>query len=252
MELTPTEIEMIRLKRIEDDAKEKQSKLKEKLAYEELVKDQTIDIEQQKSVLTSKNKRIESYYNTLVELGCGDNVSLEKREVNVMYNKYNTIDLKPEDKVVEKFEVLQINTTFGSIFDVSPQNKAHLPYSISSRYQGYTASGCATKILEVVARNEQLGEQKSKREANRDKLVAEFKKKYPKAEFTFSEKYNSNNYKPYKNEGWYTYYITISFPNKSWVKISYDTTWWNISEKFDSKYIKPETKEDWLEYLAKE
>jgi hypothetical protein len=252
MELTPTEIEMIRLKRIEDDAKKKQKGLEEKLAYEKLVKDQTIDIEQQKSVLISKNKRIVDYFNTLVELGCGDNVSLEKREVNVIYNKYNTFDLRPEDKVVEKFEVLQINTTFGNIDNVETNNKAYLPYSISSRYQGYTASGCATKILEVVRRNKALNEEKTKREANKDKLILEFSKKYPKAEFTFSEKYNYNNYKPSKNEGWYTYYITISFPNKSWVKISYDTTGWTIWEKFDSKYIKPETKEDWLEYLAKE
>ncbi len=79
MELTPTEKEMIRLKRVEDEAKEQQKLLQDQLKYEKLLKEQESSISNKIKSYINGNERMTKYYNKLVELGCGEHIELKTK-----------------------------------------------------------------------------------------------------------------------------------------------------------------------------
>ena len=250
MELTSTEKEMIRLKRVEDEAKEQQKLLQDQLEYEKLLKEQESSISIKIKSYINGNERMTEYYNKLVELGCGEHIELKTKNRTITYDSYNSSEIKPEDVISKEQEIIFIHTKFGDIDGIDLNNTTRLPYKLSSRYQGYTASGCARKILEVVEQEKIEKQSKQKRESNREALIKQFKEKYPNTKFELKEEYKHSNHS--KGTGWYNYYLTVRFPNGSWAKIRYNETQWALDEKFDSKYIKPETKEEWLDYLAKD
>ena len=250
MELTFAEQEIIRLKRIEDDNKKQQDALKQQLEYDKMLRNQSEYVEKEKQRLIKLNETTTQFYNQLVDNGVEKYVSLETSlSPKIEYYSFYKDEIKPEDWIVVEFELVKIDTKFGSIGSVDSSMKAQLPYSLSNRYQSYVDKTVAQKIKDKIASDLEDVKEKQLYEENKERLIHSFSTEFPTAKFICEIK---EEYSKYSRQTYKKHYITINFQNGSWVKILYGSNgnWW-IDSKFDSKYIKPESKEEWLTYLNK-
>ncbi len=249
MELTKAEIELIRLKREEDDNKAKQDALKEQLEYDKALHDQAESFNKAKSALIRKYENTNDAYNKLLGLGVREHVSKRDYKQKVTASDYITRKLKPEDITTEEVAQISIITVWGDI-GVEDNGKCSIPSMLSNRYQSYKVETVASKILDQVMKEKMDREQKEKQTNYIDSLIQKFTEESPTGTiFTQSKEWVRN---PYKNgDGHYQQQLTIQYPNKSWAKINVYIESWNIVSKFDSKYIRPETNDEWLTYLSK-
>jgi hypothetical protein len=147
MKLTEAGIEMIALKREEDAIKAKQDALKADLEYSAKLHRQTNDIDSQRKVIESRNERIITLYNKLCKLGVKEYVIKKEILGKISSHSYITEDLKPEDVINEEISHIQLETKWGTLYDVDIDGKCQLPSGLSTRWQSYKPETIATKIL---------------------------------------------------------------------------------------------------------
>lgn len=245
--LTPAEIELIRLKRIEDESKEQQKQLEDQLRYDKDLRYQNESLNKTLETLEKNNVCNKAAYDELVSLNCHKFIELKSRKQVYEFSSYKRDEIKPEDWRKEEVNIYYIDTKWGSLhFDLSM--KSNLPGSLSTRYQSYTIKSIASKMIEKAKQERDELKAKNEKQLYQDSLIERWTDESPKGtKFVKSREWKSALYS--KQGGYYIDIITVTYPNGSWVKIFVYTNDWYIMEKFDSKYIKPETKEEWLTYL---
>lgn len=238
LKLTKDELQVIENMRLEAQKLE-QEKLKQEKATLEKLKKRAESIIKYKEFINSNTRK---FYDILIENGCDKNTFILSETII----KDNVRDYNQDIKYGFEYKHVEINTPFGSIGNVNSNLKAELPYSITSRYQEYTAKGAVKKILQKIESDKRKINDKNKLEQVGNDLEKLFQNEYPDA--TILKLVNYEFKKGFKqrftlNE------IKISFPNSSWVKIRYygDGSW-NVYSHFDSKF--PNKKEDIIAYLA--
>lgn len=245
--LTPAEIELIRLKRIEDESKEQQKQLEDQLRYDKDLRYQNESLNKTLETLEKNNACNKAAYDELVLLNCHKFIELKSRKQVHEFSSYKRDEIKPEDWRKEEVDVYYIDTKWGSLhFDLIM--KSNLPGSLSTRYQSYTIKSIASKMIEKAKQERDELKEKNAKQLYQDSLIVKFADESPKGTtFVKSREWKSSSFQ--KGGGYYIDMLTITYPNTSWVKINVSDRNWYIMEKFDSKYIKPETKEEWLTYL---
>lgn len=248
MKLTAAEIEEIKIKREKAELEQREKAIEEQLKYDGYLRQQSKYFQDEIQRLTDDSERMRSAYNTLVELGVGDYISIGIREKKIEVS-YLKDTLKPEDYIVKNHPYNILSTKWGDIYSIESNMKMQLPSQLSSRYQAYKLETAASKIKDKVAEELRIKNEIDIKNKYITELIDGFKSQFPKGTtFEKGTTYRRN----YNGKGGYNVdTLRIEYPNKSWVLIQYGTTSWTILEKFDSKYIKPETKEDWLIYLSK-
>ena len=253
IEPTSAELEMIRLKREQDENQSQQDLLKSQLEYDDLLKRQQLSINQQLENLETNNKRIKSFYDILIFNGCIDIVNIVENNIVIKCVGYIEADIKPEDVISEIFTKLRIHTKWGDITEVRGDMKAELPSSISTRFQSYKAISVATKLKDKISEEITSSIKDIKKNEYKKGLLGYLKEESPVGTVFSESKESAHSYGSNRN-GNYSYrdFITLKYPNGSWVKIYWFVEGWFIESKFDSKLVKPaETKEEWLKYLSK-
>jgi hypothetical protein len=245
--LTSAEIELIRLKRIEDESKQQQEALKQQLQYDKDLRYQNESLNKTLETIEKINTCNASAYDELVLLNCHKFIELKSRKRVHEFSSYKRDEIKPEDWRKEEVDQYYIDTKWGSLeFDCSM--KSNLPSSLSTRYQSYTIKSIASKMIEKVKQEVDELKDKNNKLLYQESLIEQLTDESPEGTtFVKSIEWKSNTYS--KERGHYVDIIIITYPNKSWIKINVGIGMWWMMEKFDSKYIKPETREEWLTYL---
>lgn len=180
-----------------------------------------------------------------------DIIRLEESDRLIVYPSYYNKKLKEEDRIEPiKFKSLSINTDFGKITDIEIQSskiKAIPPSSISDRYQHLLPSTIIKKIKEKIERNQSQNLAKQKLDKAKNELIEEFQTKYPTAIIAHRSEYV---YPQGRGNGYKIETLTITFQNKSQVKIRYfgDKSF-SIMEKRDHRTNGLKNRE-LIDYLA--
>ena len=250
LQLTPAELELIRLKREQDDNQAKQDALKDQLEYDSYIKKQLYQVNQNEGKILVNNTRIKLFYDILVKEGVGKYIKILTRDNQMSADNYIKKQLKSEDIISKNIQILIIETKWGNIYSITQDLKSYIPSGLHSRYQEYKAVSIAAKIKEAVGKEYVENITKENKAAYKANLMSILLKDAPEGTTTEDSREYANG--GGKGTGYYNDYITIKYPNKSWVKIYWSNDMWLISGRFDSKQVKPaETKEEWLQYLSK-
>jgi hypothetical protein len=244
--LTPAEIELIELKRSQEQLLAEQKLIEDKIKYQKLVERANQEMTRLVNISNMKYNRINSLYKLLVKEGVGEYITLVNLDKNIVScPNYLVADLKDVDKPTPvEVDALKIKIgEFGTIYDVDTELKAHLPHSLSSRYQAYTYKTIAKKIKEAVDQLKIDNIQKIKLNNAFNTLKEYFLSLDPNCDVTEVKEYN-HTHKLYFD------YLKVVFSNTSWMKISYYSDGsWSVKDKFDHKA--PKDKFELANYLAK-
>lgn len=251
---TAAELEMIRLKREEEENKAQQDALQNQLEYDKLIKEQIESFELNKKDTINRFNRNEALYEVLCTLGVKDYITKKEYDCPVQGREFIVRELHEKDVITEVMKQVRIDTKWGMIGQADSNGRAEIPSLLSNRCQSYTPQSIAKKIMETIQQEKREEIKKETSENYFNNLVKELKLSSPEGtKFFKTNEYisNSNYGRRGQNPGYYQDYLKIEYPNGSWVKLAVYLSSWNIKEKFDNKYIKPETNEEWLKYLSK-
>lgn len=250
LQLTPAELELIQLKREKELIEARDKQLQEEIKYQERLAHYRKSIQVAIAGIESKNSLTRQLFQTLIELGVGEHISLKEKDCNVEYKVRPTyFEIKDEDFVeIPSAKELYISSQWGEFATKEKDLSCELPYKLSSRYQAYKPQGIAKKIKEAIQKEVNEQSTQNKIDQVKNDLTLEFTQKYPECVITSGVK---TNYPKYRGESMsYTNFLHIVFPNSSWVKISFSTNGtWFVMEKHDHKLVS-RTKEEYLDYLA--
>jgi hypothetical protein len=251
IQLSPAEIELIKLNREKEEIAEREKAIQDEIKYQEYLKHRDEWVIKIQTEQKTQNYIYEQFYKKLVqEIGKLTSIILEEGNRTEYYPEYYNEKLKDEDKQPPlELTHYQIKNKWGYFHGITKDFRSYLPYSLSSRNQTYKFKTIVQNIKNKINSDIVEQNQKNKLEAAKQNLINKFKTEYPGCQVEYKQEYQ-HNYHVRGGNGYYIETLKITFINTSWVKIRfYQDESWGIQEKFDSKA--PETKEEWLEYLSK-